>query len=636
MWGLRKVNTVAKSFRLPNACCGLRSDEARRGSAMVSSSISSGAIIFSVNQPPPVFISYARKDYYFAESLAFRLHHHQVPVWLDAKDLAPGIDWQQQLESALDNASCVLVVVSSDSIRRPAVRMEWERAIQSGSRIIVVLFRRAQLPPELAGRELVDFRNAFKGPLRTLIQLLAGVSCSTRSNSTWIPLPPWILMLTITLLVPLVSYFALADWSTDGQGSPTNVFIWVMLPFFAFAFFWFLCFSFLRRRMGMTHLAASFGFSAMWSVYPLLRYWFAGTAHLPDVWRNAIAANPVPMELSAALTAFGFATILLIQPADLLRWTPTGKAWGWYRQRSLSITATPNHPSILHQVKGFALLHDEVDAPAASRLRQELGSFGAWETPTPAPQDTTVLLLTSRTHTQWLSRQNANLNSKILTIVGSRIGLPTDFEWLWKREWIDLRHWDLSRLDRRRGLLQVPEAVTNIRYPRVVRLVHHLLCAFVALTLCLFQLANPAFNSRPNGQEPPWQETVSLYLTAVICLLGGILAQRLLNRTVSELTFQKSWKILIPATSVFAIWAIYRAAARHLVWPHLVPIVVFLLAFPLLLMHWWLQLSFWFPTRGMGKPGSLPRLSAGRQWQTLLWTSGYTFAWSYILALYPN
>jgi hypothetical protein len=163
MWGLRKVNTVAKSFRLPNACCGLRSDEARRGSAMVSSSISSGAIIFSVNQPPPVFISYARKDYYFAESLAFRLHHHQVPVWLDAKDLVPGIDWQQQLESALDNASCVLVVVSSDSIRRPAVRMEWERAIQSGSRIIVVLFRRAQLPPELAGRELVDFRNAFKG-----------------------------------------------------------------------------------------------------------------------------------------------------------------------------------------------------------------------------------------------------------------------------------------------------------------------------------------------------------------------------------------------------------------------------------------------------------------------------------------
>jgi hypothetical protein len=591
-----------------------------------------------VNQPAPVFISYARKDYYFAESLAFHLQHYRVPVWLDAKDMVPGIYWRQQLESALDNASCVLVVVSSDSIRRPAVRMEWERAIRSGRRIIVVLFRRAQLPPELACRQLVDFRCAFKGPLRTLIQLLAGVACSTRSNGTWIPFPPWILIVTLTLLVPLVSYFALADWSTGRQGSPANnnVFIWVMLPFFAFALFWFLCFSFLRRRMGMTHLAACFGFSAIWSIYPLLRYWFAGAANLPDVWRDAIAANPLPMELSASLTVLGFATILLVQPEDLLRWTPTGKAWGWYRQRSLPITATPDHPSILRQVKGFALLHDEVDAPAARRLRQELSSLGAWETPNLAPQDTTILLLTSRTHAQWLSRQSPNLNSKILTIVGSRIGLPADFEWLWKREWIDLRHWDLARLDRRRGLLQVPEAVTNIRYPRVVRVAHHLLCAFVAVTFCLFLLANPAFNSRPNGQEAPWQETASLYLIAAICLWGGILAQRLLNRTVSERTFQKSWKILLPVTSAFAVWAIYRAAARNLAWLRFVPIVVFLVALPFLLISWRLQLAFWFPTHGMGKPGSLPRLAAGRQWQTILWTTGYTFAWSYIFALYHN
>ena len=45
--------------------------------------------------PGPVFISYSRKGFYFAESLAFHLQHSSVLVWLDAKDLEPGADWDE-------------------------------------------------------------------------------------------------------------------------------------------------------------------------------------------------------------------------------------------------------------------------------------------------------------------------------------------------------------------------------------------------------------------------------------------------------------------------------------------------------------------------------------------------------------
>ena len=44
-----------------------------------------------------IFISYSRKDYYFAESLALHLKQRGVTVWLDVKDLDPGALWEHDL-----------------------------------------------------------------------------------------------------------------------------------------------------------------------------------------------------------------------------------------------------------------------------------------------------------------------------------------------------------------------------------------------------------------------------------------------------------------------------------------------------------------------------------------------------------
>jgi hypothetical protein len=299
----------------------------------------------------PVFISYSRKDFYFAESLAFHLQLHEVPVWLDAKDLEPGADWQEQLESALDHATCVLVVISGDSVVRPAVHMEWERARKNGKRIIVVMFRKTAVPAELAAYELVDFRSYFGRALRLLMRKLAGGATDSRPIRSWLPLPPWILTLTLTLLIPLVCYFALANWSSDHSGTAPDIVLRILLPFFAAGFFWFLCVALVRRRMGMTHLAASLAFPAAWCVYPLARYELAGPAQMPAIWLAALERNPLPMEIASAVTLAGIAIVFLVRPDDLLRWTPTGKAWGFYRQGCLARFAGVDRPSALRQVK---------------------------------------------------------------------------------------------------------------------------------------------------------------------------------------------------------------------------------------------------------------------------------------------
>ena len=149
----------------------------------------------------PVFISYSRKDYYFAESLALHLSKRGISAWLDVKDLTAGRSWEQDLEAALDRAPAVVVVASPKSWERPNVRKEWERAKKQGKRVIVAQFRSSRLPSQLLGSESVDFRGAFGPPLEALISLLgrnpAGVH-EARSSLIPLKLPPWILAILLT------------------------------------------------------------------------------------------------------------------------------------------------------------------------------------------------------------------------------------------------------------------------------------------------------------------------------------------------------------------------------------------------------------------------------------------------------
>ena len=109
-----------------------------------------------------VFISYSRKDYYFAESLTFSLIQRDVAAWLDVKDLQPGVDWEERLQSAIDNASHLVLVASPDSLHSPNVAVEWKRALARGIPVIVAHLRGYNVPAELARMPRVNFHGRFK------------------------------------------------------------------------------------------------------------------------------------------------------------------------------------------------------------------------------------------------------------------------------------------------------------------------------------------------------------------------------------------------------------------------------------------------------------------------------------------
>ncbi len=59
-----------------------------------------------------VFISYARKQFYFAESLMLSLQQKNITTWFDAQCLLPSSPWRQTLQEGLDSCTALVLVAS--------------------------------------------------------------------------------------------------------------------------------------------------------------------------------------------------------------------------------------------------------------------------------------------------------------------------------------------------------------------------------------------------------------------------------------------------------------------------------------------------------------------------------------------
>jgi len=128
----------------------------------------------------PYFISYSRVD---AEDFARRLADQIVagppsyPVWLDARDLQPGVDWDTQIRDALRDCSGLLFVVTADSVQDySATKPEWVRALKYKKPVIPLRFDAdAELPLRLESRQGIDFSDGFDVGLARLRAYLDSV-----------------------------------------------------------------------------------------------------------------------------------------------------------------------------------------------------------------------------------------------------------------------------------------------------------------------------------------------------------------------------------------------------------------------------------------------------------------------------
>ncbi|MFZ4700869.1 MAG: toll/interleukin-1 receptor domain-containing protein, partial [Candidatus Methylumidiphilus sp.] len=396
-----------------------------------------------------IFISYSRRDYYFAESLAFQLIKHDIDVWLDSKDLEPCTDWSEAIDSAIDAASCLILVVSPDSWKSTIVRREWQRSRSQGKRIIVVLFRTKTIPQELESAEIIDFRGAFEPALKQLVYHLTSSNTNLTVSSHHLGLafrwPPAVvtivLLLACAFLIPLLlnpyvykvglitsrSFLITKLIVIGGRFDPSFYTVYIITVFLLLAVLYvrvaFL--DFVRRRMGMTQLALVFAFGVYFWGAPLLQHLFGQflphwvPAILMRLLRNNWPISVMLFSAGCAASLAGLWIVLFQRPGDLLRWMPTGYAWHSYRvKQAPKVVVAKDAFFSLKKLKRFKLLYESQDALLAERLRQKLCSAGAIHAPDDSEDSTSILLLTNCTHVDWIEQQAQRLRGRFLPFLG--------------------------------------------------------------------------------------------------------------------------------------------------------------------------------------------------------------------------
>jgi len=600
-----------------------------------------------VTRPAPVFISYSRQDYYFAESLTHHLCRLGVPAWKDVKDLVPGGDWEQQLFKAIDDCGTLLLVASPAALASPNVAAEWQRALAAGKRVLLLGWhRRARLPAALQGCEWIDFRGRFGAALHRLVEALSMSAPRLRKAGARpgrLPrLPPAVLGLLLALALPIVGYALavapdvaredLSELSLE-LGHPAGV---VLFTLFTAGMVWALCGSLLQRRMGMTRLMGCLTFVATpfaLALWNLSLHGAPGLAHMPPLVAQAVMSHrPVALVL-ALLPLAAMAVVWWGRPEDLLRWMPTGKSWSRFRTDAVASARVPLPDAVqtLASAGAFSLFHEAADAPLAARLREELHRIGVAEVragDAGEPTATRIVLLSNHSTKAWLAREVQPRSARLLIpVLGSAIGPAPALEWLWKRQWIDLRRWVLQRPGGQQALPSLPEAPTAMRVPFSVARVHVLLCAYGAL-LALFAVA---LAPTDQGRDENLSMTQSAAITLAVA--AAWLARQWLRRARTAVWLRRWVARLLGAGVVISVASAVMPGNR----PDGAPVAWLGAALATVLAALcWRALptaAFWLPGITDDKVPAADRLQPPGDWRTAIVFAGFMVLWAAVLNL---
>lgn len=129
----------------------------------------------------PVFISYSHEDKDFASNLASQLVRHKAKVWIDQWELQVGDSIIDHIQSAIQGADALLIILSKSS-----VNSEWcKKEISSGllreleeKRVVVLpaLIEECEIPLFLRGKLYADFRKSFDDGIKSVLDAISRIT----------------------------------------------------------------------------------------------------------------------------------------------------------------------------------------------------------------------------------------------------------------------------------------------------------------------------------------------------------------------------------------------------------------------------------------------------------------------------
>lgn len=130
-----------------------------------------------------IFFSYARTDAsQFSSQLAVDLKRQGFNVWIDQQDIRAGMEWDLEIEKALEACDCLLFIESEKSVVSNNVLDEVYYALEQQKRVIPIIFHDSKTPFRLQRLQHIDFSQDYEKGLQQLINEL-------KNNTAAIPLP---------------------------------------------------------------------------------------------------------------------------------------------------------------------------------------------------------------------------------------------------------------------------------------------------------------------------------------------------------------------------------------------------------------------------------------------------------------
>jgi hypothetical protein len=99
---------------------------------------------------PLTFLSYSSKDKLVADAICARLENQGIRCWIAPRDVKPGADYSNQIADALESATTMVMVFSSESNNSRHVKSEIDRAFSLGKIIIPFRVENVELDKGLA------------------------------------------------------------------------------------------------------------------------------------------------------------------------------------------------------------------------------------------------------------------------------------------------------------------------------------------------------------------------------------------------------------------------------------------------------------------------------------------------------
>jgi TIR domain len=583
--------------------------------------------------PRRVFVSYSRSDFYFAEQLAVALRRRGLDVWFDVHELAPGTDWSEAIDRAIEACDVFVLVASRAALESPYVQRERDFAARVGRPQVAV---RAGRVPGLGSLPTYDLRSSFeRGGGRLASDLAAGTPTDWRPRvrlpcSAGVAVYALAPALSILFAVVLLALFL---HRVIGHESPAATHVGVRLGLvgssvaIAGLFPAWLLWAFLRRRLGWLYLRGSLVTMPLVAVLGVVTVEQMAAALLPlGAAASALGVSPEPIQLFAAealavllipvCLAVGVVTEL---SSGLCRFLRTGAAPRRIRLRHVGNVSRPDRDGA---VRAYRLFAADDDAGVAEEVRRSLADVGIEEA---ADGERDVVVLTDRTPVEWLAR--ADLRDP-LAVVATSIALPVRGV-LERFQWIDYRRrrrGTLEMLGRNlatetgsdadaRAVPEVPERLQHLRLPVAIVIVEWTLysMAVLAADVAGYGLALAAFHSR---NELVWPAAVCLGLAPVPFVLARRLRRRRLTPHLLVGVMAVYWAALIGLGLDRVLQVMYPSWDRgsfSAASPIYVAISVVVVALA------WSSLRRWLPRRI--RSGRSVRPSLGYARGSLLWVT---------------